>query len=69
MANKVYWTRKAVKAYLDGVITHWRMCDAAPEMRSHYIDAYQSVRVSLFGELLPQEEVKPGNPADQEIST
>jgi hypothetical protein len=28
---------------------------AKAEMASHYVDAYQSVRVSLFGELLPEE--------------
>ncbi len=66
--SRVYWTRKAVKAYLDEVITHWRMCDATPEMRSNYIDAYQSVRVSLFGESLPPEKVESGNPEDQEVS-
>jgi hypothetical protein len=49
-----------VKAYLDKCILHWRkrrhegsrqtvlMCD-------HYIDAFQSVRISLFGEVLPKD--------------
>ena len=25
-------------------------------MAEHYVDAYQSVRISLFGELLPEEK-------------
>lgn len=66
MANIVPFTEEGVKNYLDNVITHWRRCDAEPEMRSHYLDAYQSVRISLFGELLPQEEPTSGEPCDQE---
>lgn len=68
MSNIVPFTEEGVKNYLDNVITHWRRCDATDEMRSHYLDAYQSVRISLFGELLPQEETTPGEPGDQEAS-
>lgn len=68
MSKTVPFTEEAVKRYLDGVITHWRMCDSNPMTRSNYIDAYQSVRISIFGELLPQEEIEPGNPAEQETS-
>ena len=66
MSDTVPFTEKDVKEYLDKVITHWRMCDAPPGMASHYVDAFQSVRMSLFGELLPQEEITPGEPCDQE---
>ncbi len=52
--NTVPFTEEGIKVYLDDAITHWREC-APTDMRSHYVDAYQSVRVSLFGELLPIE--------------
>ena len=52
---KVAFTEDAVKEYLDNCITHWRNNAPPSEMRSHYVDAFQSVRTSLFGELLPQE--------------
>ncbi len=56
----------SVVAYLNTNIVFWRKKrDGAPQtpagiktslMASHYIDAYQSVRVSLFGDRLPVEE-------------
>ncbi len=49
----VPFTEEEVKGYLDKNIVYWRKC-APTEMRASYIDAYQSVRVSLFGELLPK---------------
>ena len=57
MANPnetIDFTEEEVKAYLDAAITHWRGCPPS-EMRSHYVDAFQSVRTSIFGELLPKE--------------
>ena len=62
----VGFTQIEVVAYLNTSIV-WRRKkrDGAPDtpagdkmrvMASHYIDAYQSVRVSLFGERLPVEE-------------
>lgn len=47
-----------VKAFLDHAITHWRDQRDDPESQFHdiaiyYVDAFQSVRMSLFGELLP----------------
>ena len=51
----VDFTEDAVKEYLDECITHWRGC-APTEMRQFSIDAFQNVRVSIFGELLPAEE-------------
>lgn len=47
-------TEDAIKEYLDKCITIWRKkrdnepCDYA----KYYIDAFQSVRMSLFNELL-----------------
>jgi hypothetical protein len=59
----VEFTREAVKEYLDGAIRHWRrLRDKQPEavreecMATYYVDAFQSVRVSLFGEVLGEEE-------------
>ncbi len=52
----VAFTEDAVKEYLDKCITHWRRSAPPCEMRNHYIDAFQSVRVSIFGELLPKDK-------------
>jgi hypothetical protein len=55
----VPFTEEAVKQYLDDAIRLWREYKtqvttiAATNKADHYIDAYQSVRTSLFGELLP----------------
>ena len=51
---KVEFTEEGIKEYLDKAIEHWRKC-APTQMQQHYVDAFQSMRVSLFGELLPQE--------------
>lgn len=60
--NKIPFTEKDVKAYLDKCINHWRNVKNALisrgdeqndiQMCDHYIDAFQSVRISVFGELL-----------------
>ncbi len=59
----VPFTEISVVAYLNTSIVWWRKKrDDAPDtpageklrlMATHYIDAYQSVRVSLFGDRLP----------------
>lgn len=49
------FTSAAVRDYLDGAIRQWREYHATGEdqlLAACYIDAFQSVRVSLFGELL-----------------
>ena len=51
----VPFTEEAVKEYLDKCITRWRGA-ARTDMRAHYVDAYQSVRLSIFGDLLPRDE-------------
>lgn len=55
----VPFEQDAVKAYLDDAIVNWRKTRddedssvSAIRQANHYIDAFQSVRVSLFGELL-----------------
>ena len=63
--NIVPLTEEYVKNYLDVVIRLWRKKKIKAEknddsisilMASCYVDAYQSVRISLFGELLAKEE-------------
>lgn len=58
--SEVQFTKEAVIKYLDDNIDYWRKqklesierFDLDDEiMSTHYIDAYQSVRLSLFGEL------------------
>jgi hypothetical protein len=48
-------TKEAIQAYLDKAIITWR--DSKEEHAKFYIDAFQSVRTSLLGELLPPKEV------------
>lgn len=52
----VEFTEEAVKAYLDQCIREARRKrDEGESMYVYYIDAYQSVRASLFDELLLEE--------------
>lgn len=53
-------THEEIRQYLDECITFWRQKRDQPMneqsytvMCTHYIDAYQSVRKSVFGEVLP----------------
>jgi hypothetical protein len=67
MVDVIPFTEEDVKAYLDRVITDWRRRKdnaGGPDgdtpmyaMATCHIDAYQSVRISLFGELLSIPEV------------
>lgn len=54
--NVVPFTQEDVRKYLDKCIVFWRKKrDGGGEdakMAEYYVDAYQSVRVSLFGETL-----------------
>ena len=52
-AQTVPLEREAVREYLDSCIHYWRD-DPSPHAQ-YYIDAFQSVRTSLFGETLPKE--------------
>ncbi|KKL22086.1 hypothetical protein LCGC14_2438930 [marine sediment metagenome] len=54
--DKIDFTEDAVMKYLDDCIDYWRdKRDKGinPTIAIHYIDIYQSVRTSLFGETKP----------------
>lgn len=62
VADRVVATIEALLVdYLDGAIRAWRSIDRQPDhelqsIAAYYIDAYQAVRMSMLGELLPVEE-------------
>ena len=48
----IKFTKKDVMTYLDRAIDYWRARrKKGSKMAIHYIDAFQCVRVSVFGEL------------------
>ncbi len=54
MANTVPFEKSEVKNYLRRCVLHWRVKDAeGDEIAKYYIDAFQSVSMSLFGETVP----------------
>ena len=60
--NTIPFKKEAIKEYLDSCIKHWRKKKKEAEEESEdflvamcYIDAFQSVRMSLFSELLEKE--------------
>lgn len=68
--DRVEFEEKAVKAYLDKVITKWSEVrnsatpDSAEKAKAIcYVDAYQSVRVSLFGDVMQDKDI--GDPHAQ----
>jgi hypothetical protein len=61
--DTIPFEKKAVKAYLDRNIVFWReRLKDSNVVADDYIDAYQSVRMTLFGETLPAAAV-PGEEA------
>ncbi len=64
MSNTIEFTPEAVKDYLDTVIKLWRQKKAEAQTKEEelmavcYVDAAQGTRISLFGELLPEEAPK-----------
>ena len=46
-----------IKQYLDNSIRHWRIQRDSHDCKYalYYIDAFQSMRLSIFGEILPEE--------------
>ncbi len=56
--DKVPFEESKVKEYLDNCIVFWReQRESGGEMSAiavYYVDAFQSMRTSLFGELLPE---------------
>lgn len=54
MANTVPFEQSEIKNYLRRCVLHWRVKDAeGDEVAKYYIDAFQSVSMSLFGETVP----------------
>lgn len=54
--SNIPFTKEEVKKYLDTCITHWREFrdnklnnEEARSRSKHYVDAFQSVRIALFG--------------------
>ncbi len=46
-----------IKQYLDNCIRHWQRKErSGDELARYYIDAYQSTRMTLFGELLSPKD-------------
>ena len=64
MSIAVPFEESKVKEYLDSCIVLWRKHRESggpiSAMAVYYIDAFQSVRTSLFDELLPESPVKIG---------
>jgi len=53
MPDTIQFTQEAIRTYLDRCIEFWRKKkNAGNFIAMSYIDAYQSVRTSLFGETL-----------------
>jgi len=51
------WEEDVVKEYIDDCIREHRL---AKDPRSqYYLDAYQAMRMTLFGEYLPRDDGKP----------
>lgn len=51
--DTIEFTKEDVKEYLDNAISYWR--GSRENYSTYYVDVYQSVRMSLFGELLSEE--------------
>jgi hypothetical protein len=64
MANTVPFEKSEVKNYLRRCVLHWRVKDAeGDEVAKYYIDAFQSVSMSLFGETVPPNNACTGQVA------
>ena len=63
MSNKIPFTEEAVKEYLATNIRYWRKRKSPGDFINHskyYIDVYQNLYSSLFGELYNEDELKQG---------
>lgn len=56
MDKTIPFEKDAVKEYLDKCIRFWRGERSKDEFALYYVDAYQSMRQSLFSERLPLEK-------------
>lgn len=59
--SRVPFEKEEVRSYLDGAIRAWREIlknkkHPHNSIAIYYCDAFQSVRVSIFGKSLPKEE-------------
>jgi len=45
------FTKREIKAYLDTCIEYWRAKEENFDVATYYIDAFQSVRMTLFGNI------------------
>lgn len=53
----VDFEKKEVIEYLDLCIRYWRKArDNGDEKAIYYVDAFQSVRISLFGDFLKEDD-------------
>ena len=54
MTDTINFDEESIKKYLDNCIKFWRKerDEKNSEDAKYYIDAFQSVRISIFGELL-----------------
>lgn len=52
---------EAIKKHLDTRIVNARSCKDGFEPAKFYLDAYQSFRLALFGEALPEESKEKDN--------
>lgn len=53
--NVVPFTKEGVKEYLNTCICFWRK--SKEPYAKYYVDAFQSVRISIFGKVLEQGEI------------
>lgn len=59
MSETIPFKKGEVKKYLDKCIRNWRKeHNEGNRIALFYVDAFQSVRVSIFGEILSPEEDK-----------
>ncbi len=59
MRETVPFDKDEIKAYLDRCIVFWReRRQQGDAVAKYYIDTFQSVRTSIFGELLPTDRVE-----------
>jgi hypothetical protein len=59
MNNTIEFTEAAVKDYLDSTISFWRGKINTDFKAIYYVDAFQSVRASLFGKILGEVDEVP----------
>jgi len=69
--KKVEFSEESVKKYLDEAIENWRKKSEGAEgedalIANCYIDAYQSMRTSLFGETKEKKEEKKEKENEEE---